>query len=81
MPLLMTSPVIIPLPVDYLAWTEHVAGIFTRAAALIRSEHAVSTVEARVYGFLSPRCREEFAKAAVAVKENITGAAFAPGGE
>jgi hypothetical protein len=52
-----SNKIFIPLPVDYLFWTQEVAGIFKALKARIQREGQVSAVELSIPGRVSPLAR------------------------
>ena len=62
---------VVPLAVDYLFWTQEVAGIFDDFKNRVTKEESFSSVEIRVRGRVSPRAREALESLGVQVSENV----------
>lgn len=62
---------VVPLAVDYLFWTQEVAGIFDDFKNRVTKEESFSSVEVRVRGRVSPRARASLESLGAKVSENV----------
>jgi len=61
----------IPLPVDYLFWTEEVAGIFKDFKDRIRKEANISSAQINTAGRASPLARQRLKQLGIQITENV----------
>jgi hypothetical protein len=67
--------IVVAAPVDYISWTERVAGFATRPEVVgAKNRHLWVT------GRLSPRTRQELASHGWTVREGVTAGLVRPGG-
>jgi hypothetical protein len=59
----------IPLPVDYLFWTEEVAGIFKDFKTRVVKESRVKTAQINIFGHASPMARSKLEQLGAVVSE------------
>jgi hypothetical protein len=62
---------VVPLAVDYLFWTQEVAGIFDDFKNRVTKEESFSSVEIRVRGRVSARARAALESLGAKVSENV----------
>ncbi|MEN9846568.1 MAG: hypothetical protein RIS36_1715 [Pseudomonadota bacterium] len=62
---------VVPLAVDYLFWTQEVAGIFDDFRDRVTKEESLSSVEIHVRGRVSPRARAAMESLGARVSENV----------
>ncbi len=61
----------IPLPVDYLFWTEEVAGIFQEFKKRIEKEARITSAQMNITGQASPLARQRLLEMGIAVTESV----------